>query len=185
MNDQANKIAKEIVASNFNHPAITSLKQDDNKLITILTTYTADLKITYIQQCKEWANNHFDKCVIDSKPTEQESEILKDWRNNETKAVREQIRSRMHKASEVVYKGKDNYIASAEKNAIEHYEISLSKLAKRIADKNINVDNMKVVSSGVGVNINITLSDDNKSVKAWTIIASGYIQRPHYRYLVK
>jgi hypothetical protein len=31
----------------------------------------------------------------------------------------------------------------------------------------------------------MTLSDGEKVVKAFTIIAEGTIQRPHYRYLVK
>jgi hypothetical protein len=35
------------------------------------------------------------------------------------------------------------------------------------------------------VNIDMTLTDGEKTVKAFTIIAEGQIQRPHYRYLVK
>jgi hypothetical protein len=44
---------------------------------------------------------------------------------------------------------------------------------------------MKIISGTVGVNINITLTDGDKTVRAYTIVAEGEIQKPHYRYLVK
>jgi hypothetical protein len=37
----------------------------------------------------------------------------------------------------------------------------------------------------VGVNFETTLSDGEKIVRAFTIVASGEIQKPHYRYLIK
>ena len=185
VNDYATKIAKEIVASNFNHPAITQLKKDDNSLIKILADYTVDLKASYIEQCKIWAAKHFDLMVIASKTTPEENEISKDWRNNETRAKRQEIQNRIYKAYAITSQGKEGYILKSEKHAIEHYEVSLSKLAERISKKELDIEKLKVVSSGMGVNIEIILSDGNKSVKAWTIIASGEIQRPHYRYLVK
>jgi hypothetical protein len=51
--------------------------------------------------------------------------------------------------------------------------------------KGLNEENLKVVTSHIGININTTISDGDKTVKAWTIIAEGEIQKPHYRYLVK
>jgi hypothetical protein len=51
--------------------------------------------------------------------------------------------------------------------------------------KGIDINNMKVVSGYVGVNVEMTISDGDKYVKAWTIVAEGTVQRPHYRYLVK
>jgi hypothetical protein len=47
------------------------------------------------------------------------------------------------------------------------------------------VEKLVVETSHIGVNINTTLTDGEKTVRAFTIIASGEIQRPHYRYLVK
>jgi len=35
------------------------------------------------------------------------------------------------------------------------------------------------------VNIETTLTDGEKMVRAYTIIAEGQVQRPHYRYLIK
>jgi hypothetical protein len=72
-----------------------------------------------------------------------------------------------------------------EKIAIEHYEFSIEKLAERIIKKGLNQDNLKIVTSHIGVNIETTINDGNKTVRAFTIIAEGEIQKPHYRYLVK
>ena len=69
-------------------------------------------------------------------------------------------------------------------NAISHYEDSIAKLAARIEAKGLNVSNLKVKTSHIGVNIETVLTDGSKTVKAFTIIAEGQVQRPHYRYLV-
>jgi hypothetical protein len=66
-----------------------------------------------------------------------------------------------------------------------HYEKSLHKLISRVESKGLNVDNIKIESNSIDVNINLILTDGEKTVKAWTIVAEGPIQRPHYRYLVK
>ena len=61
----------------------------------------------------------------------------------------------------------------------------LKKLAFRIEQKGLNTDNLKLSSSHVGVNFETAITDGTKTVRAFTIIASGPVQRPHYRYLVK
>lgn len=213
MNDHATKIAKEIVASDFNHPAITSLQSDDQGLIQILAQHTADLKIAYVQQCKDWALEQFISAQTLASKTQEElcvsygikfhfedsygSQILvvdgTEWKLKASKTQEQQmnaakwsgIRARVQKAKDIIYIGQDKWIAKAEKDALEHYESSLSKLAARIEKKGLDISKMNVVHSGMGVNMNITLSDGVKSVKAWTIVAEGEIQRPHYRYLVK
>jgi len=58
-------------------------------------------------------------------------------------------------------------------------------LAARIEKKGLNVEKIKTVTSHIGVNLETTLTDGTKTVRAWTIVASGEIQRPHYRYLIK
>ena len=71
------------------------------------------------------------------------------------------------------------------KEASNHYENSILKLADRIEKKGLNQNKITVVTSYIGVNIEITLTDGDKTVKAFTIIAEGEIQKPHYRYLIK
>jgi len=49
----------------------------------------------------------------------------------------------------------------------------------------LNVDNLQLSTSYLDPNISTKITDGKKTVNAWTIIASGPIQRPHYRYLIK
>lgn len=67
-----------------------------------------------------------------------------------------------------------------------HYESSIQKLAARLEKKGVTEDFI-IQTSRIGVNIEtvITSKDGKITVKAWTIIAEGPIQKPHYRYLVK
>ena len=89
------------------------------------------------------------------------------------------------KNSKALKGSKGEWGAQAEKNALSHYENSILKLALRIEQKELNQDKLEMVTSHIDVNISTTITDGDKSVKAWTIIAEGPIQRPHYRYLVK
>ena len=80
---------------------------------------------------------------------------------------------------------KDEYLVKQEKRALNHYNNSIIKLALRIEKKELNQDKLELTTSHIDVNISTTITDGDKTVKAWTIIASGPIIRPHYRYLVK
>ncbi len=77
------------------------------------------------------------------------------------------------------------YVDKQKKRALNHYNDSILKLALRIEKKELNQDKLELTTSHVDVNISTTITDGDKTVKAWTIIASGPVQRPHYRYLVK
>jgi len=81
--------------------------------------------------------------------------------------------------------GKNNYIEKELKQAELKYINSIEKLAKRITDKNLNQDNLIITTARIGINLETTFTDGINIVKAWTIIAEGDIQKPHYRYLVK
>jgi hypothetical protein len=81
--------------------------------------------------------------------------------------------------------GLDKYVAKQVELAAAHYENSIIKLAQRVMRKNLDLNNIEMQTSVMDVNIETIISDGNKSVRAWTIIASGAIQKPHYRYLVK
>jgi hypothetical protein len=89
------------------------------------------------------------------------------------------------KLRKIIQIGVEEFMLGEEKKAILHYEGSIVKLANRIEKKDLNIDKLIVKTSHIGVNINTTLTDGEKTVNAFTIIASGEIQKPHYRYLVK
>lgn len=97
----------------------------------------------------------------------------------------EQIFNKYYNQEDVKYVGQDVHIEKMLKHAENHYEGSLVKLAQRIIKKGLNISKMTMKSGFMDMNLEIEMTDGEKSVKAWTIIASGMIQKPHYRYLVK
>lgn len=86
-------------------------------------------------------------------------------------------------------KGKDQYIAEAVVRAERHYKDSLDKLVDRLAKKGVSDQNAKgdlsIKKAKVGINLEMFITVGDITAKAWTIVASGAVQRPHYRYLVK
>ena len=78
-----------------------------------------------------------------------------------------------------------DYIERAFKQAEKHYFNSIDRLAYRIQKKQLNESNLTLKTSYIDQNISTTISDGDKTVRAYTIIACGDVQRPHYRYLVK
>lgn len=69
--------------------------------------------------------------------------------------------------------------------AEDHYEASIFKLADRLLKKGLDVDNLEMSTTMMGPNIDTVITDGKKTLHAYTIIAGGPIQRPHYRYLIK
>ena len=70
-------------------------------------------------------------------------------------------------------------------HAEDHYEASIFKLADRLLKKGLDVENLEMTTAMMGLNIDTVITDGKKTLHAYTIIAGGPIQRPHYRYLIK
>lgn len=153
-------------------------------LIDILTEETQTLKEQYIQFTSEWANQEFHRLrqwLKDYGIWERENWSKKEMRN-------EYHRKQKIQASipyEVFTNKIEQFVEKQIKNAEKHYIQSIAKLALRIEQKQLNINNLKAVTSHIGVNIDTTLTDGEKVVRAFTIIANGEINRPHYRYLIK
>ena len=153
------------------------------KIVEILKKETKSLKNQYVEMTKKWATKEFNRIK-----SIKEIDIINErgWKNRSG-------RMEHTKASDAYWnnirratsKGNEVFVKDAIKNAEEHYENSILKLAYRIEKKGLNVGSLKVKTSHIGVNIETTLTDGKKTVNAFTIIASGDIQRPHYRYLIK
>lgn len=79
----------------------------------------------------------------------------------------------------------NEFISRSIKAAEDHYEGAIEKLADRVIKKGMNPKAVKITSAKVGINLETTISDGEQTVRAYTIVASGPVQRPHYRYLVK
>ena len=78
----------------------------------------------------------------------------------------------------------NRYVKEEVKKYSNDFDNKLIKLASRLEGKGFNTK-IKVTSEHVGVNFNCWVTDGTNSVQAYTIIAEGPIQRPHYRYLIK
>jgi hypothetical protein len=171
-------------------------------LINILKKETETLKVQYITKTKEWARDQFDDIMVRSGWDNLQwcnffgltQEVYNEGRLSEYKSFprgfynSKQSReySRLQdQVSKVKKMGIEGFVLAEEKKTELHYEGSIVKLANRIEKKGLNIDKLVVETSHIGVNINTTLTDGEKTVRAFTIIASGEIQRPHYRYLVK
>ncbi len=81
--------------------------------------------------------------------------------------------------------GIEKFVSKEENLAVKHYNNSIVKLAKRISRKDLDLNNLEMNTVCMDVNIETFITDGKKMVKAWTIIAGGCVQRPHYRYLIK
>jgi hypothetical protein len=77
------------------------------------------------------------------------------------------------------------FTEKALKDAQSHYHQMIEKLIFRINDKGLDVDKITIQSVHLGVNIDTVITDGVKTVTTSTIVASGPVQRPHYRYLIK
>ncbi len=152
-----------------------------NTLIEILKKETESLKAQYVEMTKKWANVEFNRiCNLDKRYSAKGSFEEMGSSNYY------QAQKYLHRSGYLIISaGADKFVEIQVKNAISHYEFSIEKLAFRIEKKGLDQSNLTVGTSHVGVNIDTTLTDGKKSVHAFTIIASGAIQRPHYRYLIK
>lgn len=174
-------------------------------LLKVLTEKTQELKVQYIEKTKEWAKARFDNTVqilswnevkwceyfgLTPKPCNPGTSMeflgmpsgfysSKDARKQDSMQAEARSMKRL---------GKDGYIQKEVEAAERHYSNSVFKLTERLIKKGIDdkkADKVKIVSGWVGINFEVTIEVENIRVKAWTIIASGPIQRPHYRYLIK
>jgi hypothetical protein len=174
----------------------------NSKLITTLKAETETLRVQYLALTAEWAAGEFERIrKVAKRPhpewdkfatpgfvsTQQKTRFGRtfmtqdyDQGTNYRKAC-----DAIHKAKNVIEKGIEAWTAKWEKHANDHYEGSITKLALRIEKKGLDQNAITVKTAHVGVNIETTLTDGKQTVRAFTIIASGPIIKPHYRYLVK
>lgn len=173
-------------------------------LVNTLRTATEELKNRYFESVKGWSAKEYETIIarlywgpvewckfFGIEPRIEESrykpgkkEIFYPRNFYNTSLSRDLYREQ-EKARKMGNLTAEQYIAKELERAGKHYEDSLLKLAFRIEKKGLNIEALKVSSGFVGVNFEATITDGEKTVRAFTIIASGPIQRPHYRYLIK
>ena len=147
-----------------------------NMLVEILKQQTETLKNQFLEMTEKWALQDF--------------ENLKKWANDYKlgKFGFGLASKKYHNLPTYIRNsnGKvEQHIEVMLQEANIHYELSVKKLAERVEKKMLNTENLTVKTAHIGVNIETILTDGIKTVKAYTIIAQGEIQKPHYRYLIK
>lgn len=164
-------------------------------LLETLIENTQDLKAEFLVKTERWAIKHFENserimsmngaqwCKYFGLTPEHGRELPSGFYNTKNARTQDNMKNT---ASRIIKLGLEKYIAKEKDDAVRHYENSLEKLVYRLNKKGINDnDTLSVVSGCVGLNFEITLKAKDIIAKAWTIIAEGPVQRPHYRYLVK
>lgn len=150
----------------------------------ILKSETESLKNQFIDFTKNYAINEYNNLVSMTYDEVNEKWGYFDFKWNRYFQSKKSY-SIWHKISNMKYLGLEVYVNKAIEEAKNHYEISIEKLVLRIEKKELNIDTLKCTTSHIGRNIETTLTDGKKIVRAFTIIAEGEIQKPHYRYLIK
>lgn len=151
-------------------------------LETILFEQTKELKENYCLRVKQWAEKEFDSF-------ENLNWVLKTT-NGWSKKWYGKTRSedaKMNKILLILFRGKSEFIQKANEDAEKHYISSIKKLSNRIQEKGLNLNNLEIITNSEMEkgNISTTISDGIKTLRAFTILAWGNIQKPHYRYLIK
>ena len=147
-------------------------------LIEILKEETGSLKIQYISMTREWAEKELQRKIQRQK--RYSTSLSSNYPSKDSYYKEQRF---CHTAPAWFFT--PEFIDKMAIEAERHYEDSIIKLAARILKKELVIDNLKIKTAHIGVNIETTLTDGIKTVRAFTIIASGAIQRPHYRYLIK
>ena len=204
-NELVRAMGRKIVESDFNHPNITSLliEDDSRSLVSLLLENTQEVRKEFVEQTRIHSESYWVRQVELNRRTNEEwfkaYDIAEDFVGEKwlklgykTPAYKEYMQTRglmgqaRTEAKMVSMQPQGDYVANQIKLAEEHYKNSISKLASRLNKKGITVDNVKEIKNGkVKQNFECYIYHGDTMTIAYTIIASGPIQRPHYRYLLK
>ena len=180
------------------HPEQEEGHEEKINIIEILRRETTQLYEDFLKATEKYAKEYFEHITKElAKPMESWYEqyrikYIKDEKGNLKPDFVGLNRDDYYRMRDVYNKylaiknqGYEKLLEKELKYAKEHYESSLNKLTARIKQKDLDYKNLQVRTARIGRNIETTFTDGKQIVRAWTVIAKGPIQRPHYRYLVK
>lgn len=186
---------KELITTGFTDLGFTNVISDKDmnseakKLLNELKKQTEPLRIAYIKHSKEFASKQFYKM---EKITEQdvinEKGYDSEWGGKVIKRHTKASLAYWNNIKGILNKGHENYVGSREKFAKLHYEDSMVKLTNRIIKKGLDFSKITIVTDLTRFdkgNIETTIKDGQRIVRAFTILAWGEVNAPHYRYLIK
>jgi hypothetical protein len=203
---QIKALGQQIAAANFEHPSVIKLikEEHNDKLVGQLFEKTKELKERIIEQTKIYTTNKFANYQKQLKRTEVEwfeafevkwemSKVYWDRQERPTPVQGEYSRKNYYrmkdakeKARNIVNGGYEKFEAEELKDAMDHYQSNIEKLAYRLHQMGVsNETEFEVLTAWVQVNLAITIKYAGGIINAWTIIAEGPVQKAHYRYLIK
>ena len=154
------------------------------RLIEELKLSTESLRTQYVENTRSWAKSEFNKIL---NITEDEF-LLKYGTYSKFSNKNIHTKSSYSRWGGILNKkrlGEEVFIENEIEGANEHFESSIIKLANRILKEDVNWNNMEIITSHIGVNIETVIKCNNKIITASTTLVLGDIQKPHYRYFVK
>jgi len=177
---------------------MNNAENNTKSLIDQLKIETVELKNAYIARTKEFTNAEYNRIV------ERKNWSAKEWcellgleplknangKYSFPKNFFNTSDSRKHfkleaEAFRVASKTQAQHLEVAISDAEKHFAGSIEKLALRVIKKGLNLGSFKMQSTYLDPNMSTVITDGKITVRAYTIIAGGPIQKPHYRYLVK
>lgn len=161
-----------------------------------LESNTQELLQEYLEKTRIWSENKFKVAVehenwtyqqwVDAYPVPQRNFINSAGERIITYTLSRPGDSKRMEYSSIRRWGLERFTLINEASAEEHYNNSLDKLAFRLEEKGVTGTDFEVEHQRLGVNFEIVIRhSDGKVTKAWTIVASGEIIKPHYRFLIK
>lgn len=158
------------------------------QIVKLLEGQVGEFKQAYLERVERWAGEEIKRCQA----------LAQEWGDLQRSLYRQEgikvirlpkpqrywdLEKEVAKIAPIKYTEK--FIALELKQAEDHFKAALEKLAFRIEKKDLKKDLLEIQAQYLGVHFECIITDGEKKVKAWTIIAEGPVQRPHYRYLIK
>jgi hypothetical protein len=177
----------------YNEVAMDNVDTIYNKLVES----TVDIKEAYIKASIEYAERTWKFATEQlAKPKMKQPEARMEYSarkgyhnvyiNEEEGKLYERERARRIEWHKDTMHPLEETLKREERSANEKYVNATRKLAERIQVKELNVGKMQIIRGKVSKgNLEVTITDGEKTVRAFTILAWGMIVRPHYRYLIK
>ena len=177
-------------------------------LLVHLTKETGEFRVKYLNQVEKWAKEqtvrnqtrmaNFKNMITEVGLASCKKRLVEDYNSPKTIAwLENRINNAIVVHQDVIDsegrwadgpKWKMNeteMVKRHRKQAERHFEAGLTKMVERVDTKGMISEKCRLSKISIDVNIEATVTDGNQSVRLFTIIASGPVQRPHYRYLCK
>lgn len=153
----------------------------------VLIEQTKALKDEFLKSTEKWAKKSFETIAELGKLTYNEFVEKHKLDAEMNYKIRRKIIKRYEDSRVIFLAGFESFLKGKLYQAECHYYYSVGKLAVRLNRKGIiESKDFTIKTAYIRQNIETTIVDKNgKITRAWTIIAEGEIQQPHYRYLVK